>query len=219
MMRCRVLPSTALVFLASFLSIGPGPAWAAVPEGTDRVEEDWELTVTESSVLEAGPQITTTMAPEPDPARTLMHFNLNYREEPFAPGGLQVQCYYDDLRIALSSAEKNEALATPSETIRWTQRLSVSSNVLTYEIVDGQSTTWGTFGQGSNLKISVTTHVTALGAYDSAFSVNNSGVGWQSNLASQMRLLRVRYYKGESLLRTDEAPSDGSWNINLHLGQ
>lgn len=182
------------------------------PPGTNRIEEDWELVVTDPSLIEYGPQITTIMAPEPNPARTLMVFNLNFCEEPFRPGGLQVDCWYDDLLIADRISDRYGILYTKNETIRWTQSLRVEQNVLTYKIANGTSTTWGSFGEGNNLRLSVTTHVNSLDSYDSAFSLNRSIVGWQANRVQHLRLLAVRYYDGDTLLATEDTPRDVKLN-------
>ncbi len=214
MNRRHALSTTAaaLVFLVSLFPGWSGPAGAA-PPGTTRIEEDWELVVRDPSILEAGPQVTTIMAPEPDPARTLMVFNLNFREEPFRQGGLQADCWYDESQVAVRVSDKAWPLFFSNETIRWTQRLSVLDNVLTYEITNGQSSSWGSFGSsGDPLQFSVTTHVTSLESYDPTFSADNSRVGWQANRAQSMRLLRVRYYDGNNLISSEDAPR----NINLN---
>lgn len=206
-MRYHMIRMITPVALACIVATGWGPAWAA-PPGTTRVEEDWELVVLEPSTIEAGPQITTIMAPEPDPARTLMVFNLNFREEPFRPGGLQVECFHDGAIIDGHDSEKTGLLFQADETIRWTQRLSVAENVLTYEVCDGSSQSWGTFGSGGNLRMSVTTHVTSLATYDPGFSVEHSLAGWQANRIRSLRLLRVRYYAGDTLLGIEDTPRD-----------
>lgn len=199
--------------LIAWLAAGLGTDGWAAPPGTTRVEEDWELVVIDPTLIEAGPQVTTTMAPEPDPARTLMILNLNFREEPFLPGGLQVGCWYDDLLVASGESERTWPLFLNNETIRWTQRLSVAENVLTYQIANGQSSSWGSFGANGRLAMAVTTHVTNLESYTPTFSAENSRVGWLPHRVQRMRLLRVRYYQGDVLLETDETvrPVDLRW--------
>ena len=70
--------------------------------------------------------------------------------------------------------------------------------------MNGQSTTWGTFGQDGGLDpISFTTSVTSLASYSPDTSVAQSGAGWQSNRVSKMTLVRVRYYRAGQLISTD----------------
>lgn len=199
--------STPLI-VASVLAGITAPAHSETPVGTTRIEEDWELVVREPSVIEYGPQISTIMAPEPNPARTLMIFNLNFREEPFRPGGLQVDCWYDETMISHRESDKWWPLYQNNETVRWTQRLTVQDNVLTFHVLNGSSTSWGAFGEGATLKLSVTTHVNSLVTYESAFSVDNSRVGWQANRVQHLRLLQVRYYNGDTLISVEDAPRD-----------
>lgn len=182
------------------------PALAQPPPGTDRVEEDWELVVGTPSPLEAGPQITTTMSPDGDNAATFFAFNLNYRDAPFRAGGLQVRAFWGKSEIASPDTQRDAACRNTGETITWTQRLTLAGGVASYDIMDGQSQTWGAFGQGDNLRIAVTTARTGLSAYSPAASVAGSGVGWQSNRVDRMTLRRIRYYAGGNLLAIEETP-------------
>ena len=90
------------------------------------------------------------------------------------------------------------------ETITWTQRMSLSGGNLNYNVVNGQSTTWGKFGQGQGtLGVSMPSTLSDLGAYKPDYSVSKSGVSWQSNRVTSMTLLQVRYYSGGQLISTD----------------
>jgi hypothetical protein len=78
---------------------------------------------------------------------------------------------------------------------------------VTYTIANGQSTTWGGFGQGQGLDpVTFTASITSLSAYSPDNSVAKSGASWQSNRVSQMTLLRVRYYQAGQLISTDNNP-------------
>lgn len=170
----------------------------------DRVEEDWELVIEQPDTVTAGPQITTTMSSQGDNSLGCVVFNLNYRETPtFQAGGLQVQLWTNKTRQASFSAQNTLQLNTPGETITWTQRMAQSSGVIAFDVLNGVSTTWGKFGQGSNLSLVYNGTTNLLMSYSPDISVKNSGVGWQSNHVTSMTLKQVRYYANNTLIRTD----------------
>ena len=83
----------------------------------------------------------------------------------------------------------------------------VGGGKITYDIENGQSTTWGQFGQGDgNLSVSFNTTRNDLDRYSPETSAVKSGVSWQSNLVTSMTLVRVRYYSGGQLIATDTTP-------------
>jgi len=65
---------------------------------------------------------------------------------------------------------------------------------LTFEIINGTSTTWGNFGGQGYLKSSIATDLTDLNAYDPSVSVEHSGVGYAANRVVWLALRRVRAY-------------------------
>ena len=73
--------------------------------------------------------------------------------------------------------------------------MSVSEGTLTYEVTNGSSTTWGTFGTGE-LTVSVPTNLPNLQGYNVNYSANSSGVGFGSNRVSSLVLKRVRFITG-----------------------
>jgi hypothetical protein len=119
---------------------------------------------------------------------------------------LQVQVLSD--KDVLSTSSLGTALfATTNETVTWTQRMSLGGGKITYDIENGQSTTWGQFGQdGQDLAVSFDTTLSDLGRYSPDISASNSGVSWQSNLVTSMTLVQVRYYSGGQLVATDTTP-------------
>jgi hypothetical protein len=183
-----------------------GMCLAGPPAVFDQVEEDWQLVIATPDIVDAGPQITTSMSPTgqkmTDP---FVAFDMNYREYPdFVPGGMQVQVWSQDQLLATATQGSNQ-LNTPNETITWTQRMSVSGGSVNYAIVNGQSTTFGKFGQGLGLlSVSYNSSLADMSAYKPDFSVANSGASWQSNMVQSMTLLQVRYYLGGQLIFTDK---------------
>lgn len=214
-MRRRTVPCATLILLIALAgSIGRGQTSTAV---IDQVEEDWSLVIGTPNPDEVGPQITTCMSPVSDGSTPFVAFDMNYVDYPsFLSGGLQAKVYSGVTVLAYAS-QGNNLLQTTGEAITWTQRLSLSSsNTLTYQVVNGQSTTWGAFGQAQGFPaLTFTAQVSSLANYSPMTSVGNSGVGWQSNRVTQMTLTQVRYYSGGQLVATDTT----SRSVNLSIGQ
>jgi hypothetical protein len=195
----------ALAILAFPVSAILGQTPAAVP---DQVEEDWQLVIATPDVIGVGPQITTSMSPVGDGSTPFAAFDLNYREYPsFQAGGMQIQVWSGDDVLATSSSGTNQ-FATPGETVTWTQRMKINQGgTVTYHIRNGQSTTWGAFGGGSDtLRVSFSTSASSLSGYSPDTSVANSGASWESNYVTQLTLVQVRYYAAGQLIATDTTP-------------
>ncbi len=185
------------------------------PSVFDRVEEDWQVVIATPSPTEVGPQLTTCMSPVSDGSTPFVAFNLNYLDSPsFQPGGLQAEVYSNG-NVADSSSQGTAVLQTANETITWTQRMSLSDNAIIYRIVNGQSTTWGSFGPAQGLSaVRFNTSASSLASYSPATSVAKSGAGWQSNRVASMSLVAVRYYSAGQLIATDTTVR----SVNLSIG-
>jgi hypothetical protein len=198
-----LLVSAVLAFPATDILADTPPPLA------DRVEEDWELVIETPDVNKVGPQITTTMDPSGDSSSPYVAFDLNYREYPnYQAGGLQIQVWKDKDVIAEPSSQGSALFSTSGETVTWTQRMSIDqSGTVTYHIFNGQSTTWGQFGQGNGLlDVSFATSLSSLTGYSPTQSASKSAVTWQSNHVTRMTLLQVRYYANGQLISTDSTP-------------
>jgi hypothetical protein len=194
------LSASVLVSLATVRAQAPAPI-------VDQVQEDWTLVVATPDQSAVGPQITTCLSPVSDGSSAFVAFDMNYREFPrFAAGGLQVQVWSN--KDILSTSSLGTALfATTNETVTWTQRMSLGGGKITYDIENGQSTTWGQFGQvDGDLAVSFDTTLSDLSRYSPDISASKSGASWQSNRVTSMTLVQVRYYSGGQLVATDTSP-------------
>jgi hypothetical protein len=201
----RAFVAPLLVILALGLTAGPSRAQVGPPL-PDHVEEDWVLVVASPDVVEVGPQITTSMSPVSDGSTPFVAFDLNYREYPdFYPGGMQVQVWSGEDLLSTSS-QGSAQMQTDDETVSWTQVMTLSNGLVNYDVSNGQSTTWGSFGQGSHLSTSFSASLASLIGYSPDVSVANSGVTWQSNRVTSMTLVQVRYYANGALIATDSTP-------------
>jgi len=179
-------------------------AWAALPPAAQaqviRVEEDWELVVSDPDPNVDSPQITCTISPVGNIAGWHAAFDLNQRSfVEFNPGGLQLQLWNGEVPVSQVTASSGGLLATPGERVSWTQSLQITGDYLVFRIAGGNSMTWGDFG-GSSLQIALPAGLSSLDGYDPRVSVQNSGIGYAANRVQSLVLKRVRYYtaSGES---------------------
>jgi hypothetical protein len=195
------------VVASTLLTITTGAALAQTPPVADQVEEDWQLVIGYPDVAGNGPQITTCMSPVADSTAPFVAFDLDYREFPiYQPGGMQIQVW-SGKNVQATSSLSGLLLNTPGETITWTQRMKVANGTINYQIVNGQSVTWGNFGQANGqLTVSYNASATSMAGYSPGLSVANSGVTWESNLVTSLTLVQVRYYANGQLISTDTTP-------------
>lgn len=201
---------TALLLASALLSLpipaAPGQVLNVTTPVPDAVEEDWQLVVATPDPIGVGPQITTVMSPSGDTSSPFVAFDMNYQEVPvFYPGGMQVQVWSGG-KITSSAGQGSALFNTPAETVTWTQRMALSGGTVTYAVENGSSTTWGKFGQGSNLSVSFTSSLTSLAGYSPTASVSKSGASWQMNNVTSLKITQVRYYANNQLILTDSTP-------------
>lgn len=189
---------------AAVLALGFAAAQAQSGSQTpDHIEEDWQLVVASPDTIGIGPQITTVMSATGSLSDPFVAFDMNYREYPsFTAGGMQVQVWSNNSVVSTASQGSNQ-FNTPNETVTWTQSMSLLGGGVYYAIKSGQSTTWGDFGQGSNLDVAYTSSIGDLSKYSPSKSVANSGASWESNRVTSLTLVQVRYYKNGVCYYTD----------------
>lgn len=171
-----------------------------------RVEEDWELVVGTPSANNDAPQVTCVMSPLGDADVIYTTFMVNHHDMPtFAAGGLQVQAWNGGKLASSKQIADQTVLATPGETIRWTQSMSITPDGLVFQVLNGTSTTWGEFG-GDSLKLVVATTLTNLNAYSPTVSVEHSNISFASNRVQSLVLKSVRVYGETGLLGEDNNP-------------
>jgi hypothetical protein len=186
--------SAALVALACFF----GPLSGAVYANSDdvvKVEEDWEMVVTDPDPTTNAPQVTCVTSPVGHVDGLYVAFDLNHHSlTDYYSGGLQLQLWNNDVPIANDYPSMYQMLSNDNETVTWTQRMKVNEGLLKFEVVNGVSASWGAFG-GSNLAVFVPSSMSDLNQYSPDVSVANSGVGFAGNRVQSLTLKRVRLYK------------------------
>lgn len=174
-----------------------------------RVEEDWQVEIANPNASEFAPQITTVISPRSDLDHSYAVFELNHATQPgFESGGLQMQTWYGNSYIYSSRHMQAVSLSTPNEVITFTMAMTLTDRWLKFEIENGTSTTWGAFGKGlsGNLKQWWYSSLENLNQYSPQNSVDNSRVGFASYRVKKLQLKTVRYYSGDTLVRTDSTP-------------
>jgi hypothetical protein len=117
---------------------------------------------------------------------------MNHQATPgFAPGGLHLHLWNGDQRLDARHQGGQTVLRTTGEVVTWKQVLSLKDGQLTFAIADGQSTTWGSFGDGGSLSMVVPTNLDDLNSYSPEVSVRQSGVGFAGNRVSRLVLTKV----------------------------
>jgi len=172
-----------------------------------RVEEDWELVVATPDPGSDSPQVTCVISPYGNLDSYYATFEINHQSEAFDAGGLQLQIWQGESLIGDKGYPNHNILSTDGETVAWTQSLEIRDGVVTFEITNGSSSTWGTFGGQGYLKAMVPTELGSLGSYSPSISTQETGVSYASNRVSSLTLKAVRYYDEEGkLISEDSAP-------------
>ncbi len=167
-----------------------------------RIEEDWELKVSQPEPQLDAPQVTTTMVPFAAAPDLLLQVDLNHGTYPsFTDGGFQVRSSIGDECLNDARSLQNERLSEDAETVRWTQVVQQTPGGFLFGVTAGTSESWGEFGgPGSFIFIDDYDAGNSLSAYTSQESIDNSGVTYAANRVSWLRLKKVRLYTATGLL-------------------
>ena len=182
------------------------PGWS---QTVVRVEEDWELVVNDPDADSVSPQVTCTMSPLSHINAVHATFELNHQSQPyFAPGGVQLQVWDGVVPVAARENPSDAVMGTNAETVSWTQVMEVKDGMLSFDVVKGSSTTWGSFGGQGYLKHSMATHLMDLSGYSPLVSVEHSGAGYAQNRVDLLVLKQVRF-----ILSTGQVVVDPTYRV------
>jgi hypothetical protein len=158
-----------------------------------RVEEDWKMLLGDPEPQSVAPQVTCVISPVANVDSLYAAFTLNHRGLPnFNPGGLQLQVWDNETPLSIKNSANTSILSKSGEPVTWTQSMELKDGALTFEILNGNSATWGEFGGNGELKASVNTALPNLNNYSPDVSVKNSSIGFASNRVQSLVLNRVR---------------------------
>jgi hypothetical protein len=172
-----------------------------------KVEEDWELVLNEPSPANAAPQVTCSISPVNHFDGVYAALELNHGTLPsYTPGGLQLQVWNGESWLTVRDYD-NTTLQHSGEVVTWTRRMSLAGGKLTFNVANGNSTSWGAFGSGGNIKLSLNTTLSDLNLYSPDLSASHSGIGFGSQRVQSLKLKKVRYYDGSgNLISEDTTP-------------
>jgi hypothetical protein len=170
------------------------------------VEEHWELQVAEPDSGVSAPQTTMVMSPTGDVSGAHFLFTLNHQTAPnYTPGGMQVQLWDGEEISDQKVGHVSAALQSSSETVHWTQRISLDSGNMNFAVVDGDSQSWGNFG-GEELTLSTPTSLTALNSYRPAVSLGESQVSYGENRVTSLTLTKLVWVTEDGQVHEQNAP-------------
>jgi hypothetical protein len=190
----RILVFSLLIF-STTVALGELPTVV-------RVEEDWEMVVGTPDPNTNAPQAVCVISPVGHVSSTHATVVLNHQSLlSYEPGGLQLQIWDGEVALSDRLFPNSGVMDQQGERIRWTQSMEISSGYITFEITNGTSTTWGSFGGQGYLKAKVPTELANLNGYSPEVSVSNSGISYAANRVESLRLLGVRLFisSGEQL--------------------
>jgi hypothetical protein len=191
-----LLTLNAVICVALFMIFNGGVCLAQgdPPAQIVRVEEDWKMVVEEPESESVAPQVTCVISPVGDVNSLYAALTLNHQGLPeFTPGGMQLQIWNNETSIINKNYPNNAVLSLADETITWTQSMELKDGQLTFEVINGNSDTWGAFGSQGYLKAIVDTTMQNLNNYSPDVSVKNSAIGFASNRVHSLVLEKVRY--------------------------
>lgn len=182
-----------------------GNAWAQSADAVTRVEEDWVMVLVEPETAHCSPQFSTTMSPKGNLDGRYVQMCWNYRDDPdFAPGGMQMHAWKQDVELATRSADLGN-FSNAAETARWTQVMEISGENLRFSIQNGYSSSWGHFG-GPAMSLSISRDEGNLNSYSANVSRANSGISFGTNRVRLLAIWQVRRYGQNGLLSVDSTP-------------
>ena len=200
---CRMLSIAGIAPFAAVCLQNAKPACAAdLSANVLRVEEDWYVKIGTPAPEEDSPQITTVLTPGSF-AGSHAVFDMNCATQPnFESGGVQLQLWRNG-GINQSRSNTNwDSLHIVDEEIHFTSAMSIQNDNLVFEVINGTSESWGSFGNGE-LKVQFPTWRNHLNEYSRDDSISNAGIGFASHRVRCLALQRVRYYSQNDLLLED----------------
>jgi hypothetical protein len=191
-----LLTLNAIIFVALLIIFNGGVCLAQgdPPAQIVRVEEDWKMILDQPEPGIVAPQVTCVISPIGNVNSLYAAFTLNHQGMPeFSPGGMQMQVWNNETSITNRNYPNNAILSLNNETVTWTQTMELKDGMLTFEVINGSSDTWGAFGSQGYLKAIVNTTLQDLNSYSPDISVAKSDIGFASNRVRSLVLEKVRY--------------------------
>lgn len=183
------------------------PVWAQSPKIV-QIEEHWELSVGEPDAPVSAPQATMVMSPQANLDGQYFVFTVNHRSVPaYEPGGMQVQLWNGDEPVSAESFSAGPLNQT-NDVVAWVQRLKIENGSLSFEVVEGSSASWGSFGGEGSLASSSPTSLDGLNGYSPGISLGESQVGYAGNRVQHLLLKKLVWVTDDGETHELQAPID-----------
>jgi hypothetical protein len=159
------------------------------------VEEDWEVVLATPDPWKASPQFVTYMSPTDSLDGQHFSVDWNHVQRPDgAAGGFRTKALRGDELMMGRFSPIGRNLDHDGETIRWTQRMMLENGLLSFDIVEGTSRSWGAFG-GEGVRVTFPAPALSdLNRYSPHSSVGWSGIGYAANRIQHFTLANVRLF-------------------------
>lgn len=159
--------------------------------GVVRVEEDWELVVTQPDSQLNAPQVVIVLKPLGANSDLAFEVDFNHASVPtYQAGGYQLRAVKGNDCLSHRRFLSDQRITATSDVIRWTQVVERQSPNLTFAVVQGTSNSWGSFG-APNEGVTIPSAAPNLN-YSPQDSLNNTGVTYAANRVGRLTLVRVR---------------------------
>jgi hypothetical protein len=158
-----------------------------------RIEEHWELSLTQSDSQTNAPQVMMHFSPFGQESGWHFELDLNHASLPvYTPGGFQVRAMRGDQLVSDVRLLADDRLASSSELLTWVQIAQKQPTGWAFAIGYGNSTSWGNFG-GPETVVTLPASDLTLN-YSPADSLQNSGVVYAKNRVERLTLRKIRIY-------------------------
>jgi hypothetical protein len=205
MLRCSRSTSPRLqrAILCAVFLFAAAPAWGQ--SDVVMIEEHWELQLGQPDADRSAPQTTMVMSPSGDLDGVHFLFTLNHANAPdYAAGGVQIQAWDGGDLLGYDNDEEG-TLNHSDEVVTWVQKMWLDNGALKFKVVNGQSKTWGQFGN-EDMELSVASSLTRLNGYLPAVSLTESQVNYAENRVHALTLTKLRWTTSDGVVHEQSAP-------------
>ncbi len=158
-----------------------------------RIEEHWELAITQADSQTNAPQVMMHFSPFGDESDLHFEIDLNHASVPeYSPGGFQVRAMHGDSVLSDVRLLPNVRLDAQSELLTWVQIAQKQPTGWAFAVGFGNSVSWGSFG-GPETVVSLPASEIPI-KYSPQQSLATSGVIYAKNRVERLTLRKVRYY-------------------------
>ena len=159
------------------------------------IEEDWEVVIGTPDPAAQAPQIITAMSSTDRLEDVHAIFEINHATLPVTQaGGMGLQIWSSETNLSYMTHPLQGVLSTEGEVIRYTMSQRISNGVITFEVKNGSSTTWGNNWGVGGFYLKASTSQDSLPNYSPEASVKFSKVGFAKHRVKKFALKEVRKY-------------------------